>query len=157
SANDTLEFTYNGTDLSVTLAHGAYTADSLAAALQAAINGAILTQAGPTTGTEVVYHDSGAGSPIEGLVNGASYFIVRTPLNQIELAATHADALAANPKILTLGPNMGAGNGHSFTPTRTGSALTFGPSSVATSIANNQIGFTSNPGLYTGAPVVYHN
>src|SRR5262249_13301007 len=71
-------------------------------------------------------------------------------------AATHADAVAANRTILTLGPNLGGGNGHSFTPL-TSSALTFDPSSVTTSIVNNEIGFTFNPGLYTGEAVVYHN
>ena len=107
SANDTLNFTYNGAQLSATLAPKTYTADELAKALQTAINGAILTEEGLTTGAEVVYHDSGVGSPIEGLVNGGSYFVIRTADNAIMLAGSLGDAQAGHA--IALGPNLGAG------------------------------------------------
>ena len=55
------------------------------------------------------------------------------------------------------GAEPGRGLGHSFTPTLADSALTFGSSSVTTSIDNNEIGFTADPGLYTGEAVVYNN
>ncbi|HEV3085266.1 MAG TPA: hypothetical protein VGY66_36260, partial [Gemmataceae bacterium] len=144
--------------LSMTLTAGTYSADGLAAAVQKAINGAILNHYGLSTGTEVVYHDNsaGGGGNIDGLTDGTSYYLIRTATNSIELASSLANAQAASPIALPLGPNLGAGIGQTLTPTLTTSTLTFGPSAVTSSITNNEIGFTKNSGLYAGEAVVYN-
>jgi len=115
STNDTLKFTWNGVALRVTLTHKTYAAATLAAALQGAINGAILTHYGLTTGTQVVYNNGG-GTSIGMLSEGASYYVIRTATNGVELAKTFANATAKTPVPIALGPSLGAGIGHTLTP-----------------------------------------
>ena len=155
SSNDDLTFTYDGVSLTATLPSGTYTADSLATAVQSAINGAILNYYGVTTGTQVVYHDNGAngGTSIDGLTDGTSYYIIRTATNAIELASSSANATAGTA--ITLGPNLGSGIEHTFTPV-TNAPLTFGAENVNAAITDSKIGFASDPGLYAGEAVVYN-
>ena len=115
STNDTLKFTWNGVALSVTLIHGKFTAANLAATLQSAINGAILTHFGLTTGKQVVYNDGG-GTSIGGLSEGTSYYVIRTADNGVKLAKTYANATVKTPIPITLGPSLGMGIGHTLTP-----------------------------------------
>src|SRR5262249_31707819 len=85
-----------------------------------------------TTGQEVVYHDGG-GTPIGGLQDGHTYYVIVAGPNTIKLAATYADAVSGSP-----------------VPT--------GVTSVSTSSASsnpNQIILANNPGLYTGEAIVY--
>ncbi len=156
SSNDSLTVTVNGTTLpTITLASGTYTPTALAAELQKELNGAIFKQDGLTNGEELVY-DSAGGTSIDGLTEGASYFIIQAPDNGIELAASQADALSTPTIPVTLGPNLGSGTGHILIPLMAKPAATFGPADVNAVISNGtELSFASDPGLYTGEPVTY--
>ncbi len=157
SSNDGLTVTVNGTQLpTITLAPGDYTPAALAAELQKELNGAIFAQDGLHNGEELVYDNAG-GASIEGLTEGASYYIIKAPDNGIELAASQADALSSPTNPISLGPNVGSGTGHNFTPLVSSPAVTFGPSALSAVITSgNELTFASDPGLYTGEPVTYH-
>ncbi len=157
SSNNTLVVNVNGTALTITLAAGTYTPAELAVELQKEMNGAIFTHDGLTTGEELVYDNAG-GTSIDGLTEGASYYIIKAPDNGIGLAASQAGALSTPTVPITLGPNLGSGTGHTFTALMASPSATFGPSAVNATITNgNEVSFASDPGLYTGEPVKYDN
>ncbi len=157
SSNDNLTVTVNGTQLpTITLAPGTYTPTALAAELQKELNGAIFTQDGLSSGEELVYDNAG-GTSIDGLTEGASYYITKAPDNGIELAASQSGALSAPAVPVTVGPNLGSGTGHTLTPLMASPAVTFGPSAVNAVITGyNEVSFANDPGLYTGESVTYH-
>ena len=157
SSNDNLTVTVNGTQLpTITLAAGSYTPAALAAELQKEINGAIFGHDGLSNGEELVYDNAG-GASIEGLTEGASYYIIKAPDNGIELAASQAGALSSPTNPIPLGPNVGSGTGHTFTPLVSSPAVVFGPSAVSADITSgNELTFATDPGLYTGEPITYH-
>ncbi len=150
STSHTLNLTINGTAETITIPAGTYTADSLAAAVQSAINAAVLSQDGVQTGLQVVYSDNG-GTDIDGLTEGATYAIIVAPDNGIELVP-----VANWPTPTTLGPNLGSGTGHTLTPI-VGPVDHIDQADVSFVPVNNSIGFSSAPGLYTGEPVVYND
>ncbi len=114
------------------------------------MNGAIFAHLGLSSGEELVYDNAG-GTTIDGMTEGASYYIIKAADNGIELAASQAGALSTPAVPVTLGPNLGAGTGHTLTPLLASPAATFGPSAViATVTGNNELSFASDPGLYTG-------
>ncbi len=157
SSNDTLVVSVNNTPLAITLAQGTYTNVELAALLQKELNGAIFTHDGLGNGEELVYDNAG-GISIDGLTEGGSYYIILAPDNGIELAGSQADALSNSTVPVTLGPNLGSGTGHTFTPLMASPAVAFGSSAVSATIAGgNEVGFASDPGLYTGEAVTYHS
>jgi hypothetical protein len=147
----------NGTTLTVTLAPGTYTPAGLAAELQKELDGAIFTHDGLTSGEELVYDNAG-GTSIDGLTEGASYYIIRAPDNGIELAASQAGALSTPTVAVTLGPNFGSGTGHTLTPLMASPTATFKSSAVnATITSGTTLSFANDTGLYTGEPVTYHS
>ncbi len=157
SSNDTLVVNVDGTALEITLAPGTYTIAGLAAELQKELNGAIFAADGLSSGEELVYDNAG-GTSIDGLTEGASSYIILAPDNGIELAASQANALSTPTIPVTLGPNLGSGTGHTFTPLMASPAATFGPSDVNAVITDgDELSFASDPGFYTGAPVTYHS
>ncbi len=110
---------------------------------------------GFTTGQEVVYHKGDSGNTaIGGLTDGATYYVIRVSSKKIQLAATLADANAHNALTLS---STGDGEAHSLTPL--GGANSFTPSTAVaiTNATADQISFSSDHGLSTGDPVVYHN
>ncbi len=150
-ANDSLILTVNGSSpITITLPAGTYTADTLAAALQSALNAAVFTQSGLTAGEQVVYQADG-GTSIDGLTDGASYYIIEASDNGIELSATPGGTTP-----VTLGPNLGSGTGHTLTPVPATPTFTIDPSDVSFTPVDNQIGFATDPGFYTGEGVVYN-
>ncbi len=156
-SNDTLVVIVNNTKLTITLATGTYTPTALAAELQKELNGALFSTDGLKNGEELVYDNRG-GTSIDGLIEGASYYIFLAPDNGIELAASQADALSNAPVPVTLGPNLGSGTGHTLTPLMASPAATFGSSAVNAIITDgNELGFASDPGLSTGEQVTYHS
>ena len=156
-SNNTLVVIVNGTPLQITLASGTYTPAELAAELQKELNGAIFTQDGLSSGEELVYDNAG-GTSIDGLTEGASYYIILAADNGIELAASQSGALSSPTIPVTLGPNLGGGTGHTLTPLLASSAATFGPAAVnAVITGGNELSFAADSGLYTGAPVTYHS
>ncbi|MDK9703142.1 MAG: DUF4347 domain-containing protein [Sulfuritalea sp.] len=64
------------------------------------------------TGDAVVYHNGG-GTSIGGLVDGETYFAVKVDATHAKLAATYADATAANAKIISL-TSAATGAGHTL-------------------------------------------
>jgi hypothetical protein len=65
------------------------------------------------TGDAVTY-SAGGGTAIGGLTDGQTYYVIAVDADHIELAASHADALAGSAIAIT---NAGAtGTAHSFTP-----------------------------------------
>ena len=147
--NDTLSLTVNGSPRAVTLQPGTYTPEGLATALQSAINGAVFNQEGLITGEQVIYQNNG-GTSIDGLQDGASYYIIQARDNGIELGSTPS---ATTP--VALGPDLGSGTGHTLTPLSS-TMVSVPQSAVGIVPVDNQIGFGGDPGLYTGEPLVYH-
>jgi hypothetical protein len=77
---------------------------------------------GLTTGQAVQY-SRGAGTQIEGLIEGTFYFVIRVNANNFKLATTLADATAGTAINIV---QVGAGTSHSVTPVTTyKSNLTF--------------------------------
>ena len=149
--NDSLTLTVNGSSpITITLPAGTYTADALAAALQIALNGAVFNQSGLTAGEQVVYQ-AGGGTSIDGLTDGATYYIIKASDNGIELSATPGGTTP-----VVLGPNLGSGTGHTLTPVPATPSFTIDPSDVSFTPVDNQIGFATDPGFYTGEGVVYN-
>ncbi len=156
-SDNTLVVKVNGASLNITLTAGTYTPAGLAAELQKELNGAIFAQDHLTNGEALVY-DNGGGTSIDGLIEGASYYIIRAADNGIELAASQAGAVSTPPVPVTLGPNLGSGTGHTLTPLMASPAATFGPSAVNAVITNgNTIGFADDTGLFSGEPVTYNS
>jgi hypothetical protein len=112
------------------------------------------------TGDEITY-DSGLGGPIDGLIDGATYYVVNTgAVNdyRIQLTNSRADALAKPPtNIVQLNPNP------TLTDTSTGTTLPFTdvketvPLSfpAGSDVSNNQIDFQLPHGFTTGEEVTY--
>ena len=107
----------------------------------------IIHFSGPTglaTGTPVVYT---ATTPIGGLTSSTTYYVISIDPYDIQLAMTDDDA--ANGTAITLAPWEGYGT-QTLTPA-TGTALTFDPSTVESTIIN----FVAPHGLQTGEMVEY--
>ncbi len=135
STNDTLTVTANSTAFTVTLAHGTYTADALAALLQQDIDS--------LPGLKAIY-------AVGGLTDGNTYYVVKVNDFAIQLENSSGT-------VLTLGPGFGYGTGHSFTPIST-AKLTFGSSAVTLDqTGSDEITVDSDPGWHTGDAVVYNN
>jgi hypothetical protein len=91
---------------------------------------------GFTTGDAVVYHDGGA-TPIGGLVDGQTYYIIAVDANHIHLASSAADAQAGTA--IPISSTGSTTSNQTFTLTRLQStpALTFNPTN--SSISHNEI------------------
>jgi hypothetical protein len=70
---------------------------------------------GYNSGDAVVYHNTGSGGDIGGLVDGQTYYVIAKDdkPDTLALAATYEDAVAASPKGITMKP-VGASNSHSL-------------------------------------------
>ena len=109
----------------------------------------------PDTGDMVVYHRGSGNTAPGGLVDGATYYVIRIDSATIRLAATLADAQAGNAIYIT---SKGAGTGQTLVytdPKNAKTTDTFGASNVT--IDSSKIAFASPHGLSTGEEVVYHN
>ncbi len=91
---------------------------------------------GFTTGQAVVYNDGG-GTPIGGLVNGQTYYVIAVDPNHIQLAATDADALAGTAIPISSTGSATSSQNFTLTKLQSSPAVTFNPSS--SSISGNEI------------------
>ncbi|MCR9292160.1 MAG: hypothetical protein NXI32_05540, partial [bacterium] len=100
------------------------------------------------TGDSVVY-DDGGGVAIGGLIDGATYYVVKVDDSTIRLAASYADAVAATPVTLPLNLTLTEGQKHSFyqgfDPTASG----------VVDATNNRIDLGFAHELLPGQPVLY--
>ncbi|MCA9050002.1 MAG: hypothetical protein KDA89_14800, partial [Planctomycetaceae bacterium] len=111
-------------------------------------HGQLATSRELETGDAVVYH-SGGGTPVGGLVDGRTYYVIKLDNNSIRLAASKDEATGAKrgpvnehgdddeiaddlfPNPMTLDPLTATAEGHSFTVSKNGSSLTFDAADVA--------------------------
>ena len=111
---------------------------------------------GFASGDAVIYHNGGGTSiGVDGsqpLQDGQTYYVIVTPSNPdvIQLAATQGGAP------LSLDPSNATGSQHTLTAVNETPLATFDPATSVDGTAKT-ITLTSNPGLITGDPVVYHN
>ena len=98
------------------------------------------------TGNAVAY-SSGGGSPINGLQDGHTYFVIADGPNKIQLAATYNDALAGNAiPITTVGTT---GTNHTFSNNAAGVDNTATSNNGSALPGNNAVsGGTNLPGQF---------
>ena len=84
--------------------------DGSLSAASGANNILVGSNTGLQTGDAVVYHTNDtSGSPIGGLTNGTTYYVITTSDSRlIQLAASYADATAKTPTAITLTPDQSA-------------------------------------------------
>ncbi len=103
---------------------------------------------GLTTGQALIY-SSGSNSPIGGLTNGATYYVIvpgsgsSLPTDEFQLAATLADAMAGNAVTFQQYPTLSSADGKTTVPI----------SDI--NQTNGMIQFDSAPGFTTGQAVTY--
>lgn len=70
---------------------------------------------GFNTGDAVLYSAGEGGTAVGGLASGETYSVVVIDAETVKLAATSAEALAADPKCILLDPSVAAGEEHKLT------------------------------------------
>ncbi len=116
---------------------------------------ALVLNVGPHS-TDRIYgdlSDEGAGTPVGGLVDGQTYYVILDSLRPsvVELALTADDAVHGRAVDLLSGGEL---QGHTLT-TASGTAFRFGSAAVNTSLNNVTVG--AGHGLTTAQAVVYHS